>query len=769
MKSANIFMKNFLLKLLFLGVLLPSTMAQEVGLVLSGGGSAALAHIGVLKALEEHEIPIDYISGTSMGAIVGAMYASGVSPVEMEVIVNSDDFQELMLGNDEPQYRRFLNAKPNNASIISLRFYIDSVLATSVPTNYVKPYAMDFKLLEMFAPVSAAAHYQFDSLMVPFRCVASDISNKQQVVFRNGNLEQAIRASASYPFYYNPITIDGNLLYDGGLYNNFPSDILCQDFNPDYIIGSNVSYNYEAPNENNLFSIIRNMLVNETNYGLSCGEGTIITPNTNYVSTFDFGNVQAVIDSGYQATIAQIATIKANINRTVPTSELVEKRKQFQAKLAPLKINNIHINGLSKFQRQYVKNTFKTKTSTNSLSDLKGKYYRAFANDKIKYIFPRAHQEDSTDYFNLSLDVTREKDLFIDFGGNFSSKPINTGYVGLKYNYLGAAGLSFAANSYFGKFYGSINTQLTIDFPTRIPLMFSPVFTLNRWDYFNSRATFFEESKPSFKIIREQFYGLIATVPIIGGGNVSADFKQFTQDYLYYQTENFDATDTSDNSKFSGLTYGLSYNLNTLNAKQFANEGGRLYLNARFINGKEKTIPGSTALGNQETEKDKHNWLQVKLELERYFRIDRKIRFGIQSKLFWSNQPFFSNYTATLMSSTAYQPTLESKSLFLNQFRAHKFIGSGLIAETNIWKNLVLRGAFHVFQPFQELRREADTGDQFRGESWERRRYIAAATLLFRNPIAPVSLSLNYNDENPKEFSLMFNFGYLLFNKGTAD
>ena len=102
-------------------------------------------------------------------------------------------------------------------------------------------------MTEFFARPSAAAEYNFDSLFIPFRCVAADIEAKESVVFKSGDLGEALRASMSYPFYLKPISVNGKLLFDGGLYNNFPSDIMYNDFYPDLIIGSNVTGNEPAP------------------------------------------------------------------------------------------------------------------------------------------------------------------------------------------------------------------------------------------------------------------------------------------------------------------------------------------------------------------------------------------------------------------------------------------------------------------------------------------------------------------------------------------
>src|ERR1019366_4369130 len=103
---------------------------------------------------------------------------------------------------------------------------LDSSFTANLPTNIISSVPIDFALMEMTAKAAAAAHYNFDSLMVPFRCLASDVESKKSVVFRKGDLGQAIRASMSYPFYLHPITVDGKILFDGGLYNNFPTDVM---------------------------------------------------------------------------------------------------------------------------------------------------------------------------------------------------------------------------------------------------------------------------------------------------------------------------------------------------------------------------------------------------------------------------------------------------------------------------------------------------------------------------------------------------------------
>ncbi|MCB0786375.1 MAG: patatin-like phospholipase family protein, partial [Flavobacteriales bacterium] len=126
-----------------------------------------------------------------------------------------------------------------------------------------------------------------DSLFVPFRCVASDITAQVPVTFDQGDLAQVVRASMSYPFYFKPIRVNGHLMMDGGLYNNFPSDVMYDAFLPDLIIGSNVGYNAPPPSEDDLLSQLRAMMQERTDYSVKCENGIVIEPQT-LPTLFDF-------------------------------------------------------------------------------------------------------------------------------------------------------------------------------------------------------------------------------------------------------------------------------------------------------------------------------------------------------------------------------------------------------------------------------------------------------------------------------------------------
>ena len=272
-----------------------SAFAQRVGLVLSGGGARGLAHIGVIKALEEHHIPIDCIAGTSAGAIVGSLYAQGFSPEQMDSIVHTEEFYNWANGIIDEDYTYYFRKQENNASWITLKFSVDSVIQTSLPTNLVNSVPVDYAFMENTASIIAKAHYNFDSLFVPFRCVASDIENKQTIVFRKGDLGQAVRASSAFPFYFKPLVYEGKILYDGGMYNNFPADVMLADFQPDIIIGVNASGSNTPTSEGNILSQIRTMMTTQTNFSVICENGILINVNTDKYGLFDFDNFISII------------------------------------------------------------------------------------------------------------------------------------------------------------------------------------------------------------------------------------------------------------------------------------------------------------------------------------------------------------------------------------------------------------------------------------------------------------------------------------------
>lgn len=748
--------------------------SQKVGLVLSGGAASGVAHVGVIKALEENNIPIDYITGTSMGALVGALYASGYSPAEIEAIFISEKFQQMVRGEVDEQYQYYFKKRRDNASWITVKFSKDTVLSTSLPTSVISPVAIDFELMELLSGSAAKANYNFDSLFVPFRCVASDVEEKKSVKFSEGHLSQAVRASMSYPFYLKPVRINGKILFDGGLYNNFPSDIMYDDFFPDIIIGSNVSYNFEAPNEDDVLSFIKNMLVNKTDYSVLCENGIIIEPQTTS-GTFEFRSAGEQLEIGYQATLDKMEDIKKVIAHRVSQEDIKLKREQYNINKPPLIFDNVSIEGLNLRQSRYVRNTIRPKKKLPmTINDIKPGYYRVFDDEKINYIYPTAVYDTTIGLYDLMLNVKKEKDILVEFGGNFSSRPINTAYIGLQYNYLGHTGISIGANSYFGKLYGSAQAKVRWDLPVKLPFYLQGEFTMNRWDFFKSSATFFEDVKPSYLIKNEQFWQGLVGFPIGVNSKIQTGLSSFKIDDRYYQTANFNQLDTTDQTYFKGNSFFVAFEHGTLNRKQYANEGTKTTLNFRAVEGDEFEIPGSTS-DNKRTFSNHHQWMQLKFNYETYYKETGNLRLGIFAEGVISNQQLFNNYTSSILRAPAFQPNPESKTLFLESFRAFQYVGFGHRFIYNIRDVFDIRLSGYLFQPYKEVIQNSDNSVSL-GKEFDKRYTIISSALVYHSPIGPVSLNANYYHNNNKvglqkelPLTFMLHFGYIIFNNHAMD
>jgi NTE family protein len=200
----------------------PGTSRPKIGVALEGGGALGLAHIGVLQWFEDHHIPIDYLAGTSMGGLVGGLYATGRSPEELKEIVAAQNW-DIIIGADIP-YQDLSYRRKEDLRYIqnSLKLGLKHGLSTPSGLNS----GAEISLLIDRETVSYPNLDSFDHLPIPFRCVATDLVSGKEVVFSSGSLQQALRATMSIPGVFSPVR-DGDKIYvDGGLVGNLPTEVV---------------------------------------------------------------------------------------------------------------------------------------------------------------------------------------------------------------------------------------------------------------------------------------------------------------------------------------------------------------------------------------------------------------------------------------------------------------------------------------------------------------------------------------------------------------
>jgi NTE family protein len=194
----------------------------KIGLVLAGGGAKGAAHVGVLKVLEEMNIPVDYVAGTSMGSIIGGLYASGLSPQEIEREIQNIDWRDVFKDEPNREDRSFRRKQDDALYVFKAKpGFRDG--AIQLPLAYVHGQKFDLQLNRLTAQVSQVK--DFDRLPIPFRAVATDLETGKEVVLKSGNLARSLRASMAVPGAFDPVEIDGRLLVDGGISNNVPVSV----------------------------------------------------------------------------------------------------------------------------------------------------------------------------------------------------------------------------------------------------------------------------------------------------------------------------------------------------------------------------------------------------------------------------------------------------------------------------------------------------------------------------------------------------------------
>ncbi len=194
----------------------------KIGVALAGGAALGLAHVGVLRWLEENRIPVDYIAGTSMGGLVAGLYATGHNAQEMESFVRELDWEFIMAPG--PDFRQLTYRRKEDMREFPSRFEFGYKKGIKIPAGLSSGHGVGLALSRFTAPWGNLQ--RFDDLPTPFRCVATDLVKGEQVVFDGGPLYTALRATMSIPAVFTPVRMDGKVLVDGGAVNNLPVDVV---------------------------------------------------------------------------------------------------------------------------------------------------------------------------------------------------------------------------------------------------------------------------------------------------------------------------------------------------------------------------------------------------------------------------------------------------------------------------------------------------------------------------------------------------------------
>ena len=752
---------------------MPTLFAQKVGLVLSGGGAKGAAHIGVIKALEENNIPIDYISGTSIGAIVGSLYAMGYTPDEMLALFLSKDFQYWQSGEIQEEYIYFFK-KPAPTSVF-MQFYIDlsdplQVKPTILFNSLIDPIQLNQAFMALYAQASAKSVWNFDNLFVPFRCVSSDVYNKKAIVWRNGDLSEAVRSSMTFPLFFKPIWKDGVPLFDGGIYDNFPVEVMKTEFNPDFIFGSIVA-GKEKPSENPVKQM-EAMVMRYTDYNVDDDDGLMIKFDLPNVSLLDFQKAKELMDKGYTGTLAMIDSIRTRIERQMPLAELNERRRQYRKSLPPLKFRNIYVSGVSDAQRKYIEDQLHRDMNEEfTVEEFKQAYFKMLADSKIKEIIPHAVYNHRNRAMDLYLDVKIVDEIKVGLGGNISSHQANQLFLGFDYQALGQQASDLSANFHMGNTFSSalFNGRIYLQTPVSLYLNLEAIYSARK--FFETQSLFYQDVLPAFIKQREKYVRLKFGFPLKNHSKLETGLAYGRMNDDYYQSNQISFAGAKfDKSGYDLLQLFVRFESNTLNDRQYYTAGRQQLLIAQFFTG--NALHQSYAQSG--AQRERHNWLKLKGRWIQYLDFSPKFKFGLMSEALVSGKRLMNNYTASVLQAPAFTPTPHSKVVFKEAFRANEYVAAGVMPVYVFNKMFHFRMEIYGFMPVNQIKRgvlnEGLYGNEpWLGESFRSMEWMGEAAFVFQLPFISVSLFANGYSYPKNDFNFGLNIGYLLFSPSFSE
>ncbi len=595
----------------------------KIGLVLSGGGAKGMAHIGVIKVLEKYNIPIDYITGTSMGSIIGGLYAIGYSANDLEKLAKRIDWGEIFAGSIK-RYDISVEEK-NEADKYLLEFpYKDG--------SFVLPKGMvsGQKLEKLLAKITWPVHGQNDFLKfpIPFACVATDIETGEAYVMDKGFLPDALRASMSIPSVFAPIEIDGHLLVDGGLVRNLPvSDAI--SMGADIIIAVNVgSPLYKKEELTSMLAIMdqassfRNAFLLEDEKKLC---DILISPDITGYNAASFDATDSLIIRGEEAALAMEEQIKALAERLKKYKQ-PKVKKVNSAALYSIFINEVKIEGLEKVSEKLVRSRLNIENA--AWIDLK----------EIEKGVDRVYGSQFFEKVNYKIIQDGDKNILVI---RVYEKPFSAVKVGVNYNnYFNA---SLLLNGTFRNILGegsklllsgklSEAPEATIDYS--IFTKYKPSIGFRTLlDYFTlEEKLYFPEDSLNLSMRHHSFTGKLAAVSSLSNSVYFAAGAEYKYEYFNI----IELEQSNYNSSFSFLKLFGEIYVDTYDRTVFPTSGFDIKMKADYL-----LLP----LSNDDYHYDENYW-RFSLHISRYIPIGKKLNFNysFNSTLVLSDSVFIGDY-----------------------------------------------------------------------------------------------------------------------------
>lgn len=704
-------MKNILT--LILATLLSAAAVHadsKVGLVLSGGGARGIAHIGVIKALEENGIPVDYVAGTSMGSIVGSLYACGWSPDSMINMMTSPEFLNWSAGVVSRDNLTLVSLPDPSPQWISGSFGGNAGSSSSsgiLPKSFVNPTPMNIEFLKLYEPYTKACGGDFDCLFVPFRCVFSDVYRKHKVVCRKGSLGQSVRGSMSFPLVYRSIEVDSIVAFDGGIYDNFPVDVMHEDFDPGFIIGVSVSRPDGKPKVGNMYSELEDLIIQNNDYSLNPEWGVKIQVPVSEFGTLSFDKAEEIYRIGYETGLQFVDSIKSRISARRSPGEVAARRERFAASVPEVRFDSIATPGLTQKEREYMLSVFEGNQGIGgglTIEDVYSSYYDAVSQGYVDELLPEAAGD------VLVLKTSLKKPWRFGAGGWLTTGVGSFMYGSIGFNTLGRNSLDTDLSVWIGQSYFAAYLKGRLRLGTQNPSYIALDFLASRKKYYDGMPFFFSTDNIS-SFIGHDLFGRVAY-------ERGLERPSLLRAALSYGSQ-FDVRRTK---------VSVEYLYDTLDEKTFPKSGRKVHL----------SVSGNRLISHRSESRGESAWrLNAEALWNNYYSIGQNISIGALAQGGVSAGRRFSNLSTNLLTSTPFEPIELLGNCYLPELRGDDYVALGAIPVWSPVSRFQLRGEAYAYSKFR--------GDDGWRAPFRKTEFIGRLSGVITLPFASLSLSASYS------------------------
>lgn len=732
---------------------------QSVGLVLSGGGAKGIAHIGVIQALEDNDIPIDYITGTSMGAIVGGLYACGYTPAEMLELLGSEGFADWSTGKVDTDYTYYLLEPSKTPAFFKVNLGVDSSkISTLLPTSLINPLPMNFAFMELFSPYTAECDRDFNKLFVPFRCVTSDVFQKHKVVLKSGNLGDAIRMSMSFPMVFEPIELNGQPMYDGGIYDNFPVDVMMTEFAPDAVIGVDVS-TPSSPQTRNMLDQIETMIMQPEHYPFPSDRGVYIHIDLSEFGLLDFPKYKEIYEIGYKRGLEMIDSIKMKVSARVPSLARDIDRSTFKARTPVVRFDSVDVTGGTHRQNIYLESLFRRhEADTFGIPFAKEAYYRAITPGRLMNFVPNPVYDNHDSLFRLNFKALVKDNFSLGLGGYISSSTNSMLFLTGSYSTLSFNSLDAGVNLWIGQSYVAAQGELRLLFPTETPTAWSLQVEASQQKFTEDEKLFFEFNAPTFVTKSEVFARTDYSVATSRRGklDIGIGYGHLT-DKFYARSADGVAGSSRARGIFDLGDVSASWRYNTLDNIYAPVSGSDVTASTGFVFGRYRYKTESHT-----SDPTSLKWFRISVDARHFIEMSKKISLGVSLDGVISTKKLLDSYDASIVSANSFNPTPSTYDSFNPYLRADSYVAAGLLPVWRLSSTFQVRGSFNCFLPYKRILLVEGSDAPRRGKAFSNPEFIGEVSGVVSLPFGNIRAYAQYSSTPGEHWNAGISIGTFL-------